>query len=39
MKKSFVMAAAAVSMATFAISCNKSEVASETSRKEQLKFP
>ena len=29
MKKSFVMAAAAVSMAAFAISCNKSEVASE----------
>lgn len=34
MKKTFVMAAAAVSMAAFAISCNKSEVASENIAEE-----
>lgn len=39
MKKTFVMAAAAVSMAAFAISCNKSEVAPEKSRKKLLRFP
>ena len=40
MKKSFVMAAAAVSMAAFAISCNKSEVASRKHQwKEPLRFP